>query len=586
MHAAYFPTNPVFTGQYKIRGMQVDTDVKEGELLLALPREGIITQQDVRLRGKQQLQHLRARGVLSAEAMARVDFFEDEATGADGTSGRGGQQEESKGGMPLLAVYLLNITDHPVRREHAFPPWLLGIPADLNNQTLCCYVGDLLPWQVEQLQSGSMSTWTLNGHIEHILHEGKMEMIAMFHRARPLLAALGLSRVSLNRFAWAMAVVNSRAFDLPGLTGSALVPFADVFNHHSIAPSERKTFREKGAEKQTFGWGGLHDETYTERGSVSVSGTRSGGSQTFSVYADQDYARGDEVFIEYGSKSNLELVSSYGFVLPANIYESIGLGPWDVLRVADLAAGGDGRTPPTSETDSLWHLKRALLETLGLHDIQLSLGTLSFPRAHCRTYNHSMGLLAEGSTGLISALRILLLDQADLTALGVTSAHTPLPDLSPGEELPASILDYFTALPVVPITDENELRVQVMRNGGALNERNMYESASIWPPPSPPPESLRASLVSKTHMQSSLCATIFIHPPVDVTLLTQCTIITTIFTTRRRYSRPSTRDCGGFPPPWRKMPRFSTGHRPAVAGPISWLAAAEVVEVVEVGRFV
>ena len=480
VHAAYFPTNPVFTGQYKIRGMQVDSDVKEGELLLALPRQGIITQQDVRLRGKQQLQHLRARGDLSAEAMARVDFFEDEATGADGTSGGGGAdgdsatvEDDGKAGMPLLAVYLLNITDHPFRREHAFPPWLLGIPADLNNQTLCCFVGDLLPWQVNQLQSGSMSTWTLNGHIEHILHEGKMEMVAMFHRARPLLAALGLSRVSLNRFAWAMAVVNSRAFDLPGLAGSVLVPFADMFNHHSIAPSERKAFREKRAEKHTFGWGGPHDEIYTERGAVfvSVSGTRSGGSQTFSVYADQDYARGDEVFIEYGSKSNLELVSSYGFVLPANIYESIGLGPWDVLRVADLAAGGDGRTLPT--TDSLWHLKRALLEALGLHDIQLSLGTLSFPRAHRRAYNHSMGLLAEGSTGLISALRILLLDQADLTALGVTPAHTPLSDLSPGGALPASILDYFTALPVVPITDENELRVQVMKSGGVLNERNM-----------------------------------------------------------------------------------------------------------------
>ena len=34
------------------------------------------------------------------------------------------------------------------------------------------------------------------------------------------------------------------------------------------------------------------------------------------LYADRDYAKGDQVLITYGQKSNAELVLLYGFVVP------------------------------------------------------------------------------------------------------------------------------------------------------------------------------------------------------------------------------------------------------------------------------
>lgn len=46
---------------------------------------------------------------------------------------------------------------------------------------------------------------------------------------------------------------------------------------------------------------------------------------SFLINATQDYAVGDQVFDNYGYKSNFDLLSTYGFVLEDNAYDNMVL---------------------------------------------------------------------------------------------------------------------------------------------------------------------------------------------------------------------------------------------------------------------
>jgi len=92
---------------------------------------------------------------------------------------------------------------------------------------------------------------------------------------------------TLETVTWAYQVVNSRSWLVKTAGGEydlVLVPLADMLNHQPGA----------GA------------------GSLSEDGT------FFSINATRDYEAGDQVFDTYGPKSNYELLSAYGFVLPDN----------------------------------------------------------------------------------------------------------------------------------------------------------------------------------------------------------------------------------------------------------------------------
>uniref|UniRef100_A0A6U1X1Q7 Rubisco LSMT substrate-binding domain-containing protein n=1 Tax=Vannella robusta TaxID=1487602 RepID=A0A6U1X1Q7_9EUKA len=99
---------------------------------------------------------------------------------------------------------------------------------------------------------------------------------------------------SFEKFVWAFQTVNSRSWTVTNENNekeSVLVPLADMLNH---AP---------GA-----GLGGLsYDKTY------------------FMINATKDYATGDQVFDNYGAKSNFDLLSTYGFVLEDNAYDYMTL---------------------------------------------------------------------------------------------------------------------------------------------------------------------------------------------------------------------------------------------------------------------
>lgn len=60
--------------------------------------------------------------------------------------------------------------------------------------------------------------------------------------------------------------------------------------------------------KPGAGFGGLSDD-----------------KQYFTINATQDYAVGEQVFDNYGYKSNYDLVSTYGFALADNAYDHMSL---------------------------------------------------------------------------------------------------------------------------------------------------------------------------------------------------------------------------------------------------------------------
>ena len=96
------------------------------------------------------------------------------------------------------------------------------------------------------------------------------------------------------------------------------MPFADLFNHHNTEPALQFTY-------------GYNDDL-----------------NVIEVFADQDYAAGDQVFISYGVLTNPDLLLNYGCVLTDNLFESVGLR----LEIDDA-------TPHAA-------LKRALLRKHGL----------------------------------------------------------------------------------------------------------------------------------------------------------------------------------------------------------------------------
>ncbi len=93
-------------------------------------------------------------------------------------------------------------------------------------------------------------------------------------------------------FSWAVATVAARAFSLnvteryghtivePEDAGvnPIIVPFADLFNHHNSQPALQFSYE--------------YDDTL----------------RALSVYADQDYRAGDQLFISYGVLSNADLM--------------------------------------------------------------------------------------------------------------------------------------------------------------------------------------------------------------------------------------------------------------------------------------
>ena len=100
-------------------------------------------------------------------------------------------------------------------------------------------------------------------------------------------------------FTWAFVMLFSRAARLSSKSNGeelALVPYADLMNHNT------------------------YSNTYIDAqksGLPLISRT-----EEVALYADRSYKQFEQVFINYGEKSNADLLLLYGFALEKNLFNS------------------------------------------------------------------------------------------------------------------------------------------------------------------------------------------------------------------------------------------------------------------------
>lgn len=107
---------------------------------------------------------------------------------------------------------------------------------------------------------------------------------------------------SFDEFVWAKLCVSSRAFGFPidGTETKVLVPFVDMLDHER-GPNTRWEY---DAERQVH-----------------------------RLFSQREYLPGEEVFGDYGRKSNTDLLLSYGFCIDDNEADRAALGSSEQFRV-------------------------------------------------------------------------------------------------------------------------------------------------------------------------------------------------------------------------------------------------------------
>ena len=138
---------------------------------------------------------------------------------------------------------------------------------------------------------------------------------------------------SLSEFEWASAIIASRLFDvdIAGKTTQVLAPLADLLNHGSVLNNADWGFDDK--------------------------------RQVFLVTTVADIKAGQEILFSYGSKSNAQLLHSYGFALESNanpikgiVYNTLRLNaenmplPHNIYRATKLRRLGGSLHLPTEFT--------------------------------------------------------------------------------------------------------------------------------------------------------------------------------------------------------------------------------------------
>lgn len=114
--------------------------------------------------------------------------------------------------------------------------------------------------------------------------------------------------ISFDEFVWAKLCVGSRAFGFPidGMETKVLVPFVDMLDHQR-GPNTRWEYDADG--------------------------------QVLRLFAQRAYLPGEEVFGDYGRKSNKDLLLNYGFCIDDNEADQAVLGATEQFRVLRDTSG-------------------------------------------------------------------------------------------------------------------------------------------------------------------------------------------------------------------------------------------------------
>jgi histone-lysine N-methyltransferase SETD3 len=150
--------------------------------------------------------------------------------------------------------------------------------------------------------------------------------------ARALLHSLVPPKLrSYAAWSWAASTVSSRTVFHPGSDAGALCPCGDAFNH---------------------------DTPLSNAGLACGVGSYDAAQDAYCFHTHRDCAAGEQVFVSYGSHSNLALLSFYGFSLPCNAHDTALLPRCPVLT--DLAVNDNDLHVGAADGAPSWRLLTAL----------------------------------------------------------------------------------------------------------------------------------------------------------------------------------------------------------------------------------
>ncbi|KDQ61613.1 hypothetical protein JAAARDRAFT_171946 [Jaapia argillacea MUCL 33604] len=195
--------------------------------------------------------------------------------------------------------------------------------------------------------------WIKGSEIENCMRdkesgENILEEIDTFYSTvgSPILAQLRLP-ISLEGFYHAYSLVSSRAFLVDAYHGLAMVPIADAFNHaqenHVHLESDYDVCVICGALDEC-----PHDEDISDANGECLSASIEGqtpqmtggvrnGQDTCEMVSNSPIPPSAEAFNTYGEGlSNAELLTSYGFILDDNEFDSVR---WSLSDLRSLASG-------------------------------------------------------------------------------------------------------------------------------------------------------------------------------------------------------------------------------------------------------
>jgi len=188
---------------------------------------------------------------------------------------------------PLMVWLVTESAD----KESFWAAYLSLLPQDFTSFPLYWSEEDLAELQASSLRESVLSTKKLLQQAYARLKQNLLDPNASLFPAG----------VTYEQYLWAYCVASSRSWNFGN--DFALVPLGDLLNHQSDA-----------------GMPG-----------IDITG------QYIEVNATRDYAKGDQVFISYGNKSNSELLGTYGFILEDNPHEAAIIN--FQLRPTNLAIG-------------------------------------------------------------------------------------------------------------------------------------------------------------------------------------------------------------------------------------------------------
>ena len=193
-------------------------------------------------------------------------------------------------------------------------------------------------------------------------------------RSRPAFLDTPLANATFDRFQWALCAVWSRSFQLgcadaecSGAAGTSggvwrvLAPGADLFNHASDSPGAALEVRADGARPERWhadlasspakgyddtdddddGTSAMRDEAEAAWGSAEGSlRDLADSSDAFMLKAARRIPEGAEVTLNYGARSNAELLTTHGFALDGNPAEAVPLSlePSSADRLGEVKA--------------------------------------------------------------------------------------------------------------------------------------------------------------------------------------------------------------------------------------------------------